>query len=408
MTSNLSRWLGGLILGGCAASTPICTVNTHAAPPPTAAQANTAFALDLYAGIRASAGNVFFSPYSVSTCLAMTYAGARGETESQMARVLHFSGPAAQTQAAFGELQRAITHNAAKAGLQLRSANGLWAQAGHPFRPEFLSTTRKDYQARLEQADFKTEGEAARQSINQWVAKQTEDKIRDLLPGGSVNAMTRMVLANAVYFKGLWAKPYEKDQTATLPFFLTGGGQAPAPLMHHVDEVPYFEDDLFQAVDLPYQGGQFALTVLLPRDKNGCSRLESQITPDLIHRSVAQMRKQRVEIFLPRFKLEYQTELKAALTRLGMPDAFSPSSDFSGMDGTHGLYISGVFHKAWVEVNEAGTEAAAATGVVMAMRAARPIAHPPVFRADHPFVFFIREVPSGSILFLGRLANPAG
>jgi len=404
---RMFRLLRGLVFGGLAASAPSSLVCNTQAAAPGVAEANTAFACDLYGGLKDGQGNLFFSPYSVSTCLGMTYAGARGETEKQMARVLHFSGNAAETHAALGHLQREVAGAGTGPGLQLRIANGLWAQAGQPFRAEFLKVAQGDYQARLEQADFKTGAEVARKTINWWVAAQTEERILDLLPAGSVGASTRMVLANAIYFKGAWAKPYAKNETTVQPFHRETGGQAEAPLMHHFDEVGYMENGDLQAVELPYRGGQLSMVVLLPRQASGCGRLESQLTPGFIAQSLASMKRQRVELFLPRFKLEFQSELKAALTRLGMSDAFSPRSDFSGMDGSRLLYVSGVYHKAWVEVSEEGTEAAAATGLVVNMRAmARPIAAPPVFRADHPFVFFIREGQSGSILFLGRLADP--
>ena len=403
---RMSHLFRGLILGGLAASAA-GPLPGPAATVPSVVEANTAFALDLYSGLKAGDGNLFFSPYSISTCLAMTYTGARGQTEKQMARVLHFDAPAAKINASFGELQRQVTAGANRSGMELRIANGLWAQAGKPFLPEFLDPVQRGYQARLERVDFKTGAEAARLAINSWVAGQTENRIPDLLPPGSLLANTRLVLANAIYFKGVWAKPFEKAGTSPQPFFLAAGGQVLAPLMHHADEVRYLENDRFQAVELPYSGGQLSLVVLLPREHNGYAGLERELTPAFLSQSLAPMRNQRVEIFLPRFKMQFGAELKGVLSRLGMPDAFSPDSDFSGMDATHLLYISEVFHKAWVELNEEGTEAAAATGVVVATRAMvqRP-REVPVFRADHPFVFLIRDTQSGSVLFLGRLTNP--
>jgi len=219
--------------------------------------------------------------------------------------------------------------------------------------------------------------------------------------------LTRLVLVSAIYFKGMWAKPFEKHQTASQPFHLSRDRSRNVPLMHHFDTVNYMEDEEFQAVELPYQSGELSMVVLLPRPIDGCGQLESRLTPAWISRSLSQMKPQRVEIFLPRFKLESGMDLNHALAKLGMPDAFGPKSDFSGMDGLKWLYISGVYHKAWGEVNEEGTEAAAATAVVMAGRSiSKPPPPPPVFRADHPFIFFIRDMRSGCMLFLGRLAEP--
>lgn len=369
---------------------------------------NTAFALDLYRELKSAPGNLFFSPYSISTCLAMTYAGARSETEKQMSRVLHLDHDQPKVHAAFAELQRQLAEAGNQKGIELSIANCLWAQKGHPFLPAFLTVAKDDYRADIHQADFVREAETARSEINRWVAQKTKDKIQNILPPGSLNDLTRLVLANAIYFKGIWAKPYDKAATSTQPFHISGSHQTEVPLMHHFDEVRYLENSDFQAVELPYKGGELSMVVLLPRQVDGCRDLENRLTAALLSRSLKEMRQQRVEIFLPRFKLESSFGLNDVLAKMGMPDAFSPKSDFSGMDGTRLLYISGVFHKAWGEVHEEGTEAAAATVVAVAGRAiSKPPPPPPVFRADHPFVFLIRDTRSGSILFLGRPSEPA-
>ncbi|HKS35838.1 MAG TPA: serpin family protein, partial [Verrucomicrobiae bacterium] len=256
--------------------------------------------------------------------------------------------------------------------------------------------------------DFITEAEAAQGEINRWVAQKTKDKIRNILPPGSLTDLTRLVLANAVYFKGAWAKPYDKAETSSQPFHVSTARRTDVPLMHHFDNVGYMEDADLQAAELPYKGGILSMVIVLPRQADACGHLESRLTPALLSRSLSQMKQQKVEIFLPRFKLESSFILNDSLARMGMPDAFGRKSDFSGMDGTRVLYISSVFHKAWGEVNEEGTEAAAATAAVVAARAEmKPPPPPPVFRADHPFVFFIRDTRSGSILFLGRLTDPS-
>jgi serpin B len=369
-------------------------------------EGNTAFALELYAQLKSTPGNLFFSPYSISTCLAMTYAGARGDTESQMARVFHFAKDQAQLHSSFGALQRELREASNQKGIELNIANALRAQSGHPFLPDFLNVARTQYEANVNQADFKTESAAATQKINQWVAEKTKDKIQNILPPGTLDASTRLVLANAIYFKGAWTRPFDKAQTTSQPFHLSAGKQVDVPLMHHEDDVKYTENAEFQAVELPYGSNQLSMVVLLPRQVDGCSQLESRLNPDLLSKTIADLRKRKVDIFLPRFKLESRFELNDPLSKLGMQDAFGSKADFSGMDGTRLLYISAVLHKAWGEVNEEGTEAAAATVVGMRALSAAIPAPPPVFRADHPFIFLIRDTRSGSVLFLGRLAEP--
>jgi serpin B len=371
-------------------------------------EGNTAFACDLYAQLRNRPGNVFFSPYSISTALAMTCAGARGDTEKQMAQVLHLGHDQPAVHRAFGELQRQIAEAGQQKSIQLSIANALWAQQGHAFLPAFLNIGKDNYQARLNLANFTTGAEAARREINGWVARKTQDKIQDILPPGSLDETTRLVLANAIYFKGAWAATFRKAGTYPQPFHLSATRQTDVPLMHHLDDVKYMETGDFQAVELPYRGGLLSMVILLPRQIDGCGQLESRLTPALLSGSLAQMKKQKVEICIPRFKSESSFALKDTLAGMGLSNAFGPQANFSGMDGTRNLFISEVFHKAWVEVNEEGTEAAAATVVTVAASAAprRPPAVP-VFRADHPFIFCIRDTHSGSLLFLGRFAHPA-
>jgi serpin B len=403
MNLNVSGLLAGILMFSFVGSPR----QARSAPSQDVVEGNTAFALDLYRELKSAPGNLFFSPYSISTCLAMTYAGARGDTEKQMGRVLHLDQDQQKVHAAFGELQRQLAEASNQNGIELSVANSVWAQKGHPFLPAFLAVAKDNYLANVNQADFVIEAEAARREINQWVARRTKEKIQNILPAGSLNGLTRLVLANAIYFKGIWAKPYNIAETSTQRFHVTTDRQASVPLMHHFDEIRYTENGDFQAVELPYKAGELSMVVLLPRQVDGCRDLENRLAPSFLARSLKEMRQQRVEIFLPKFKLESSFGLNDALARMGMPDAFGANSDFSGMDGTKFLYISGIFHKAWGEVNEEGTEAAAATVVVVAANAiSKPPPPPPVFRADHPFVFLIRDTRSGSILFLGRLSEP--
>jgi serine protease inhibitor len=384
-------------------------VCAQAADTESLVEGNTAFALDLYARFSGTPGNVFFSPYSISSCLAMTYAGARGNTETQMGRVLHFGKDQRQMHSSFGELQRQLNGAQREKGIQLNIANALWTQKGEPFLPAFLKIAAGDYQADVNQADFKTSADAVTREINGWVAQKTKDKIQDILSPGSVNDQTRLVLVNAIYFKGIWAEPFEKAATSAQPFHLSAKSQADALIMHQFNLIRYIDTNDFQAVELPYHGGELSMVILLPRQITGFSQLEQQLSPAFLTSLLVQMKNQAVEIFLPRFKLEVGFKLNDTLGRMGMPDAFEPNADFSGLDGAALLRISGVFHKAWVELTEEGTESAFATAV-----GAEPAGSPekppppPIFRADHPFIFLIRDTRSGSLLFVGRLADPRG
>ena len=362
---------------------------------------NTAFALDLYARLKNAEGNLFFSPYSISTCLAMTYAGARGSTAAQMARTLHFGASPDQLAASFSALQRQLSDVEKKKGLELNVANGLWAQKDHPFLPAFLDEATKAYQANLQQTDFHTGAEPAREAINDWVSNQTKGKIADLLQPGVVNEATRLVLVNAIYFKGQWTRQFNKNNTAPAPFSVTAQRKVQTPLMNLTAEFKYAEVEGLQLLELPYVGDDLSMVVLLPGATDGLTSLEGLLNEPTLDTWLARARHQKVNVFLPKFKLTAQFSLAQTLAGMGM------SAAFSGMDGARDLCISAVVHKAFVDVNEEGTEAAAATGTVMrSMALMRPLPMP-VFRADHPFLFLIRDTHSGSILFLGRVADPS-
>jgi serine protease inhibitor len=389
---------------------------------------NTAFALDLYARLSAKPGNLFFSPFSISTCLAMTYAGARGETETQMAQVLRFNQGGARFHSSFAELLHRVNgdktqdgpqlvavspqllaqlNDAEKQdGIRLETASALWVQKGEPFLPAFLQTATDDYQAAIQQGDFKADADAVRVEINGWVARKTVNKIQNILSPGSLDARTRLILANAIYFKGAWATPFLRAITRTQPFHLSANNQAYATFMIQADRVKFTESQEFQAVELPYKGNAQSMVILLPRQIDGLGLIEKQVTPAFLDGLLAKMTTTEVGIDLPRFKIESGFELKDALASMGMTDAFNwPKADFSGINGTRLLYISKVIHKAWVEVNEEGTEAAAATVVQIKVGSApRQL---PRFSADHPFIFFIRDAHTGSLLFIGRVTDPS-
>ena len=382
-------------------------MNTNAAnDTSTLAGSNAAFATDLYGMLKKTDDNLFFSPYSISTCLAMTYAGAHGDTATQMAHALHFEMSQTQLAASFGELQKQLNAENGRNGNALDIANGLWGQKDHPFLPAFLDVASQSYGANLKQTDFRTEAETARMEINEWISGKTNGKISDLIPKGVLNPAATLVLANAIYFKGTWAGKFEKSRTEKALFSITPTQKLDVPMMTVSADFKYAEVDGMQLLELPYAGDELAMAIFLPRETNGLKGVEDLLEAHSLDRWLAQARSQKVEVFLPKFKLASAFSLATPLAEMGMTDAFSPRADFSGMDGERDLFLSAVIHKAFVEVDEEGTEAAAATGVRMKKLAVMKSPSVPIFRADHPFIFLIRDTRSGSILFLGRLADP--
>jgi serpin B len=374
------------------------------------AKGDNQFALDLYAKLRGAEGNLFFSPYSISTALAMTRAGARGDTAAEMDQTLHFTLPQDKLQSAFGALVKEVNGDPAdaKRGYQLSTANALWGQKGFAFRPDFLKLINDNYGAGLNEVNFKEAPGQARAAINAWVKKETHDKIKDLLQKDDVTPDTELILTNAIYFKGDWASQFKKELTKEEPFHLAADKTAQAPLMHQTEEYNYFDGSSFQALELPYSGNNLTMVVLLPKEVDGLADLEKSFKADKLAGWIGKMRQQKVIVSLPKFKTTQRMALAPTLSEMGMKKAFTSAADFSGIGGDPGeLAISEVIHKAFVDVNEEGTEAAAATAVIVTRAAAVVKERPtPVFRADHPFVFLIRDARSDSILFLGRVAVP--
>jgi serpin B len=373
---------------------------------------NNAFAFDLYAQLGRKQGNLFLSPNSISTALAMTYTGARGETASQMASVLHFPVPAEQLNPAFAGLVQELQSagkgaKGKKPAFQLNIANALWGQKGYRFRDEFIQTLKADYGAGFQEVDFQAETEAARQTINAWVEKRTQDKIKELFKPGVLDDTNRLVLTNAIYFKGSWQLPFKKNRTKDDAFYVSTDKKATVAMMHQQEHFRLLETEKFQAIELPYAGGSLFMTIVLPRKKDGLAELEPSLTQTNLKQWLTELDQKEVKLFLPRFKVTAEFKLNDVLSKLGMSLAFTPfQADFSGMDGTHELFISAVVHKAFVDVNEEGTEAAAATGVGIALASAPVPQEIPVFRADHPFFFLIRDARTDSILFMGRVTDP--
>ena len=375
-----------------------------------AADGNTRFALELYGKLRAGEGNLFFSPYSVSAAMAMTSAGARGETDKEMAGVLRLPLDAGERHASFGALNRLINGEKRANADVLVSANALWLQKGEPMLGGFLEVTKRDYGASANEVDFQSDPSAARLRINEWVEEQTKKKIRDLLGEGTVDRSTAMVLTNAVYFKGSWVSPFNKEATKKDGVFKARGGEkVTVPLMGQTETLGYLDGGTFQGLELPYAGGERAMVVLLPKEEEGLAKLEGLLSAENLAAWMGKMGRAKVKVELPRFRLEEQFSLGEVLREMGMKRAFDlERADFSGMTGIRDKAISLVIHKAFVDVDEKGTEAAAATAVVMMRASAMIPKEPVVFRADHPFVFLIRDKKTGSILFLGRMVKPKG
>lgn len=369
-------------------------------------EGNDAFAFDLYAELKEEKGNLFFSPFSISTALAMTYAGAEGDTAAQMADVLHFNLDRTRLNPAYSDILQSLSEMK-HLGYNIAIANALWGQSGYNFYESFLNIAKDYYDAEVEALNFKTDTEGALLTINSWVEKKTENKITNLLSPGAVNSITRLVLTNAIYFKGTWTHQFEREYTKDTSFTLINGKKVKVPMMGQADDFNYSENESLQILEMPYTGYAISMVVLLPKQQNGIKDLENTLSAEKLKGWLSDLREQEINVFFPKFKMSSGFQLNKILKSLGMVDAFDANlCDFSGMSpDPAGFVISSVLHKAYVDVNEEGTEAAAATSVNMVLGSSyRP--PPPVFRADHPFIFVIRDVASGSILFMGRVMDP--
>ena len=393
-----------------------------------AATATNQLAVDLHRQLATGDENLCVSPYSIESALAMTFAGAEGETRTEMARVLHLPNDGA-VPTSFSALQRSLEEMSAKTAdlvkeskrfggpsepITLSIANRLFAQKGYNFREAFLSLVKQNYGAAFEPLDFVTDLAAATQHVNKWVADETRDRIRDLIPAGALNNMTRLVLANALYIKAPWADPFSDKTTHPEPFHVHGGAPVDVPMMRKTAEFGYVKRDGFTAVSLPYVGDDLQFLVLLPDDVNGLDALESKLTANVLA-ECAKLEARDVDLHLPKFKLEPPTiALAKRFQTLGMKSAFDQprgSADFDRMaprKPNDYLYISQIFHKTFIAVDEKGTEAAAATAVVMmkATAIAGPKPQPIEVKVDHTFIYAIQHVPSGVCLFLGRVTDP--
>ncbi|OGO39530.1 MAG: serine protease [Chloroflexi bacterium RBG_16_57_8] len=372
---------------------------------------NGAFAFDLYRQLTTVEGNIFYSPYSVSAALAMTYAGARGTTAEQMAEAMHFDLPQNRLHPAFNWLDGELAGRGEGAagkddeGFRLNVVNVLWGQKDYEFKAAFLDTLAEDYGAGLRILEFAREPEPSRVAINDWVSEQTEDRIQDLIQPGGITSLTRLVLTDAIYFNAAWENQFLKEATAYLFFFLPGGGSVAVPMMKQTDTFGYAQGDDYQAVELPYDGGELSMVVLLPSEGKFAG-FEDGLDYRSLDRIIDRLDDRLVRLTMPKFEFDSRFSLNQALSALGMAGAFSGSADFSGMTGNEGLFIGDVVHKAFVSVDEAGTEAAAATAVIMVASGPGPKPELVVVTIDRPFIFLIRDIETGTILFVGRVLNP--
>lgn len=369
--------------------------------------ANNQLAFDLYSQFNEESkdSNIFFSPYSISVALTMTYEGAKGQTAKEMQSVLHIPEDASMRRSSFAKIYNEINKKDKK--YKLSTANALWAQENYKFLEEYTNNVEKYYGGKLTNLDFIRESEKSRQTINKWVEDQTNNKIKDLIPKGVLNALTRLVLTNAIYFKGTWVKQFDEKDTREDDFRMSFKNTVKVSLMRLTGDdakFNYAETDEIQILEMFYHGEDLSMLIILPKG-NDLANIEKSISLKKLAEWKNILHIQRVDIFIPRFKFKTKYFMAKALSDMGMPTAFSPAADFSGMDGTKDLLIQNVIHQAFVEVNEEGTEAAAATGVVMGLTSVGP--RIPIFRADHPFMFIIQESETGNILFLGRVSDPS-
>jgi serpin B len=406
MRSRLLSFRPGaaLLAAALAAATPARGADDPAAGA--VAAANTAFAFDLYRQLSSAPGNLVFSPYSVSDVLGMALVGARGQTAAEMAATLHLKLPPAEVAAGFANLAERFDA-AGNDRVVLVTANSLWVQPQTPLDAEYLKVLRIQFRAEAVSVDFLHAAEAARTRINDWVADKTRGKITDLIGPGFLNDQTRMVLGNAIYFKGRWAHQFKAESTRAATFRISPHVAAMVPTMQQTADFHTVHLAGLSLLELPYEGSNLSMVILLPDAVDGLAEVERQAAAGDLRVWLAQLdftRVTKIKVMLPRFTARETFRLAPPLSRMGMPAAFDrTAADFSGMTGTRDLFLSDVVHQAYVNVDEEGTEAAAATGAVMA---AFGIARVPEFRVDHPFVFLIRDNATGTLLFLGRVVDP--
>jgi len=371
---------------------------------------NSEFAFDLYQVLKETDGNLFYSPYSISVALAMTFAGARGETERQMADTLNFILSQDSIHPALNGLDLDLNNRGEGAkgkdggAFRLNIVNAIWGQKDFEFLPEFLDVLAENYGAGLRTLDFVAEPEPSRITINDWVSRQTKGRIKDIIPQGAIDPLTRLILTNAIYFNAAWKFRFRERPTSDGIFDLLDGAKITARMMQETEQYGYARGDNYQAIEIPYDGDELSMVILLP-DSGQFEDFESSMEHETVDNIISNIRKCLVSLEMPRFNFESEFSLNNVLATMGMPTAFFPyAADFSGMTGNQDLFIEDVIHKGFVAVDKSGTEAAASTAVRMGFISAPP--RPLLVTVNRPFVFLIRDIETGTVLFMGRVLNP--
>lgn len=369
-------------------------------------QRNNYFAFDILKQVADEKENLVISPFSMSTALAMTYAGARDLTARQMATTLYFSPDHTGFHAEYGTYLQELRQMAGE-NVQLNIANSLWLQKDSYFLPEYLDAVEANYGSLLFKVDYKANREVVRNNINDWVLEQTGNKISDLIAPGALTEYTRLVLVNAIHFLGKWSSEFNVEKTKKETFFGISGQNSLKDFMFQKGYYNYYENEKIQVVEMPYRGGQYSMALLLPVIDSGIEDMMKNMDAGLFATVMADMSRSHVDLRIPRFEVETAVDLEVVLSEMGMPEAFSRRADFSGMTGTDSLMIDKVIHKAMIEVKEAGTEAAAATAVVMVTKTS--IEPEPektiIFNANRPFLFVIKDNTYNSIIFIGQVVK---
>jgi len=387
----------------------VTTPTVNAADMAALVDGNTAFGFDLFHILSKTGDTIFYSPYSISAALAMTYAGAKNDSEKHMADTLHFTLSQNRLHATFNWLDGELAKRGQGAkgkddkGFRLHVVNAIWGQKGYSFLPSFLDVLAENYGAGLRILDFIRETEKSRTTINTWVSEQTEDRIKGLIPAGGIDGYTRLVLTNAIYFNAAWLHQFNENATTDAPFHPINGNDIVVPMMKQTESFGYAEGNGYQAVELPYDGRELSMVVMLPRSGQ-FTAFQEAIDATKVKEIIGAMKNRQVLLTMPRFQFDSEFSLKKALSIMGMGTEFTEGADFSGMTGDRDLFIGDVIHKAFVAVDEKGTEAAAATAVIM-QATAMPL-QPIEVTMDRPFIFLIRDIKTGAILFIGQVLSP--
>jgi serpin B len=382
------------------------TVKTNASlPDSSTVKNNNLFALELFNKLAYEKENMFFSPFSISTAMAMTYAGAKGNTKREISKVMHFDSNQNNLNKRFSMILKYFNNLNTPGSFSIYSANSLWSQNGYFFSKAYINTIKKCYYAAIQTLDFKKDAENSRKIINKWVEQKTFNKITDLLKPNILNELTRLVLVNAIYFYGSWDKKFDEAQTKQMEFYIEKDKVVKASFMFSNDKYDYLENDKVQLIEIPYAGKKASMMIMLPKNPDNFNSLINLFKGDNYNRILGKLSQQKVKIYLPKFSITSEFDLNETLKKMGILEAFSMNADFSGMTGKKDLMIDKVIHKAFIDVSEKGTEAAAATAVVIREKTAP--AKEIIFKADHPFFFLIKETKTGQILFAGKVYNPA-